>query len=53
MVRNLAIDDHRVRQAQPLALDSVDAADIPVADAVERLLTVQVVAEALCELTER
>ncbi|GAB2617951.1 sigma-70 family RNA polymerase sigma factor [Streptomyces capparidis] len=51
VVRNLVIDDHRARTLRPADPDPLDTTDIPVADGVDRLLTSQVVLEALGDLT--
>lgn len=51
VVRRLAIDAHRARGARPAEVPQDRAQDPPVADAAERVVTAQVVADALRDLT--
>ncbi|MCL3992062.1 sigma-70 family RNA polymerase sigma factor [Streptomyces lavenduligriseus] len=51
VLRNLVIDEHRARAARPDVLHELDDAVAPVGDGTDRALTVQVVREALTDLT--
>ncbi|MFJ7078521.1 sigma-70 family RNA polymerase sigma factor [Streptomyces sp. NPDC098781] len=53
VVRNLVIDHHRARQIRPSELMSLDDLEVAVADDMERMLTTQVIVEALGQLTEQ
>lgn len=53
VVKNLVIDQHRARKVRPAETMSLELLDISVADGTERLLTSQVVIEALGELTDQ
>ncbi|MET8563884.1 sigma-70 family RNA polymerase sigma factor [Streptomyces flaveolus] len=53
VVRNLVIDDHRARAVRPKAPHQLDDVVIPVADGTDRVLVVQLVREALADLTEQ
>ncbi|MEV5148228.1 sigma-70 family RNA polymerase sigma factor [Streptomyces sp. NPDC052727] len=51
VLQNLLIDDHRARSVRPKALHQLDDVVIPVADGTDRVLAVQLVREALADLT--
>lgn len=51
VVRRLAIDAHRARSVRPAEVPPGDAQDPPVPDTAERVVTAQVVADALRDLT--
>ncbi|MFD5256471.1 sigma-70 family RNA polymerase sigma factor [Streptomyces bobili] len=51
VVRNLSIDHHRNRAIRPPETHTTDDLDIPVEDAVDRVLTTQIVLGALDELS--
>ncbi|MGV9356497.1 sigma-70 family RNA polymerase sigma factor [Streptomyces misionensis] len=53
VLRNLVIDDHRARAVRPHASHQLDDVVVPVADGTDRVLTVQLVREALADLTEQ
>ncbi len=53
VVKNLVIDQHRARKIRPAETLSLELLDLSVADGTERLLTSQVVIEALDELTDQ
>ncbi|GGX32218.1 sigma-70 family RNA polymerase sigma factor [Streptomyces lomondensis] len=53
VVKNLVIDHHRARRIRPPENGSVELLDVPVQDAVDRLLTSHVVREAFDELREQ
>ncbi|MFI2351820.1 sigma-70 family RNA polymerase sigma factor [Streptomyces sp. NPDC019443] len=53
VVKNLVIDQHRARKVRPAEAMSLQLLDISVADGTERLLTSQVVIEALGEVTDQ
>lgn len=50
VLRNLVIDGHRARQARPPETGDPELVHLPVSDGVDRLLTNQVVVEALRDL---
>ncbi|MFK0252804.1 sigma-70 family RNA polymerase sigma factor [Streptomyces sp. NPDC090445] len=50
VVRNLAIDHHRARLVRPVEVQTVDDLDLSVDDAVEHILTGQIVLDALNRL---
>ncbi|MFI2351799.1 sigma-70 family RNA polymerase sigma factor [Streptomyces sp. NPDC019443] len=50
VVRNLAIDHHRARGIRPPETHSVDDLDLPVDDAIDNILTTQIVLDALGQL---
>lgn len=49
-LRNLVIDGHRARQARPPETGDPELAHLPVSDGVDRILTSQVLGEALRDL---
>ncbi|MER6693991.1 sigma-70 family RNA polymerase sigma factor [Streptomyces minutiscleroticus] len=51
VVRNLVIDHHRARSIRPPEACATDCINLPVHDAVDRVLTSQTVLEALDRLT--
>ncbi|MDE3721993.1 sigma-70 family RNA polymerase sigma factor [Nocardiopsis sp. N85] len=51
VVRRLVIDAHRARSVRPAEVPPDDAHERPVADATERIVTAQVVADALRDLS--
>lgn len=53
VVRNLVVDLHRARGKRPDESRSTDDIDLPVGDAVDRLLTSQVVLDALGRLSDQ
>ncbi|MFH9090008.1 sigma-70 family RNA polymerase sigma factor [Streptomyces sp. NPDC017673] len=53
VLQNLVIDDHRARAVRPRAPHQLDDVVIPVADGTDRVLAVQLVREALADLTEQ
>jgi RNA polymerase sigma-70 factor (ECF subfamily) len=53
VLRNLVIDEHRARAARPPVPHQLDDVAIPVGDDTDRVLTAQVVREALTDLTDQ
>ncbi len=51
VVRNLAIDHHRARAVRPPESEPADDLDLPVDDAIDVVLTTQIVLDALDRLT--
>ncbi|MEU1212143.1 sigma-70 family RNA polymerase sigma factor [Streptomyces sp. NPDC005790] len=53
VLRNLVIDEHRARAVRPDVPHQLDDVVVPVGDGTDRVLTAQVVREALTDLTEQ
>ncbi|MCX4993606.1 sigma-70 family RNA polymerase sigma factor [Streptomyces sp. NBC_00568] len=51
VVRNLAVDHHRARSIRPRETQTTDDLDLPIDDAIDQILTSQVVLDALHQLT--
>ncbi|MDO0939064.1 sigma-70 family RNA polymerase sigma factor [Streptomyces sp. DG2A-72] len=51
VVRNLAIDHHRAQLIRPSETQAIEDLDLPVDDAIDRMLTTQIVLDALSLLT--